>query len=142
MQDLNEPRSADDRIVGDQRQIKVPGGGGNQAVVQFGDIVDLGGRFENFETERFELIVLALHQVLGLQQAYFDAVFFEKVHHFHQDNGRDNDGGFAFVGRQVSLVGGIVDYLFAHHEFYQALGIGHIITHRQTLARGAARFAF
>ncbi len=42
--DLNKPGFADDRIVSDRRQVKVHGRGGNQPVVQFGDIVDLGSR--------------------------------------------------------------------------------------------------
>jgi hypothetical protein len=66
--------------------------------------------------------------------------FFEQIHHFHQDNGRDDDGGFSFVGRQVSVMGGIIDHLITHHEFYQALGIGHIAIPRQTRDQRASSF--
>ncbi|VTR66620.1 hypothetical protein DESC_500004 [Desulfosarcina cetonica] len=34
--------------------------------MQLEDIVDLGGRFEDLEAERLELIVSASHHVLGL----------------------------------------------------------------------------
>ena len=58
-QDIYKLRGSDYRIIGDQRDVKVSGGGGNEPVVNFGDVGDLRSGFEDLQAQRFKLVIFA-----------------------------------------------------------------------------------
>ena len=58
-QDIYKLRGPDYRVIGDQWEVKVSGGGGNEPVVKFGDVGDLRSGFEDLQAQRFKLIIFA-----------------------------------------------------------------------------------
>lgn len=109
--------------------------------MQFGDVVNLGGGLENFKGKRFELVILAFKECFRLEQADIDSVFFKEVKHLHQNNCRNDDGAFTFIGGLESLMAPIVDNLFTHHEFYKGLRVGHKAIHYSAPDQGASKSA-
>jgi hypothetical protein len=58
-QDIHKLRGPDYWVIGDQWEIKVSGGSGNEPVVKLGDVGDLRCSFEDLQAQRFKLIILA-----------------------------------------------------------------------------------
>ncbi len=80
-QNFNKPGIPDYGIIGDKRQVKISGGGGNQPVMQFGDVVDLRSGFKNLKAQWLKLIILTLEKIFGLKQADIDSVLFKQIEH-------------------------------------------------------------
>ncbi len=59
--------------------------------MEFGNVVDSGSGLENLKAQGFELVIPAFKKVFNVQKADVDPALFKKIHHFHQDNGRDDD---------------------------------------------------
>jgi hypothetical protein len=58
-QDFNESGFLDYRVIGDNRNVQVPGCCGNESVMEFRDIIYLGSCFKYLQAKRFKLIILA-----------------------------------------------------------------------------------
>jgi len=82
-QNFNKSGIPDHGIIGDKRQIKISGSGGNQPVMQLGDVVDLRSGFKNLKAQRLKLIILTLEKIFGLKQADIDPVLLEQIEYLH-----------------------------------------------------------